>query len=144
MAQESTEEWAAFLFAYEASLEEDGWDATPVLMARMPDEGDEMVFDILGEGDPYEIIEGSDTTGASALVISLEGWAWPTDLPESERTGRPSEHPDRVELRSVLAVTGTGESFTLTRERGGEPIIEHDCHGPLAEAMEAALRASAE
>lgn len=134
-----SEELIRFLVEFEASLEEQGWDAVPMVLARIPDEGDEMVFDVVGEGDPYELVEGWDATGVTAYVVASEAWSWPPGLPESERVGRPSDRPDRIEVRSVLAVTRTGEVVLVSRERGGEPVVERSAHGPLVDAMALAL-----
>lgn len=138
----SSEDLVGFLVRYEASLEEQGWDAAPTVLARVPDEGDEMVFDVVGVGDPYELLESWDPAGVSAYVVSVEAWSWPPELPESERVGRPSERPDRIEVRSVMAVTRSGEVIVVSRQRGGEPIIERVAEGPLVDAMTEALQRS--
>lgn len=120
-------------------------DAVPTVLARIPDEGDEMVFDVVAWGDPYEILERSGSPEVIGYVVSVEGWDWPSTVSDAERAGRPSDHPDRVEVRSVVAVTGSGEVVSLTRERGeDEPLLEHGGEGPLVEAMRVALQHSVE
>src|SRR5690606_24440939 len=96
-------------------------------------------WQVLGEGDPYEILDGAEEPDAAALVVASEAYAWPESVPPERRTGRPSESPDAIEVRMVLAVTREGEVMVVTRPRGGEPEVEVGGGGPLADAMRAAL-----
>ncbi len=144
---------AAFILslrAMESWLEERGWDALPLVLVLLPNSedatpptSDERVelleFAIIGEGEPYEILAEASEPDALATVVATEAWTWPDDLPEEERVGRPSEHPRRVEVRSVIAVTRAGTIVTAMRPRGGEPVVEFDGGGPLVEAMRQAM-----
>ena len=123
----------------EAWLESMGWDALPTVMVLVRHSGDELEYSVVGEGDPYEILQTIDADDALALLVAAELWAWPPDLPEDQRIGRPSEHLDRVEVRSVTALTRSGLTIGVVRPRGGKPIVETTCSGPLVDAMAAAL-----
>ncbi len=131
-----------FLVSFEASLEEEGWDALPVVLAQMSEEGDEMVFVVEGSGDPYEILEEVDPAGVLAYVVSMESWSLPRDVADADPGCRPSEHPDRVEVRAMVAVTRSGETICVIRNRGEEPRFEELRQGQLVDAMTAALHAT--
>jgi len=127
------------VLAMEAWLESRGWDEPPIVMALLRIEGPELEYAVLGEGDPYEILIEAAPTSASLLLVAAEMWAWPPDLPESEQAGRPSEHPDRVEIRSVVALDQSGQTIGVVRQRGEAPFVERSCSGTLVDAMGAAL-----
>lgn len=127
------------VLAMEAWLESRGWDEPPIVMALSRIEGPELEYAVLGEGDPYEILAETAPPSASMLLVAAEMWAWPPDLPESEQVGRPSEHPDRVEIRSVVALDHSGQTIGVVRQRGEEPFVEPSCSGPLVDAMSNAL-----
>lgn len=98
-----------------------------------------LVYLVLGEGDPYEILRDADEPDALALVVASEGYAWPDSVRPADRTGRPSDHLDRVEVRMVMAVTRAGDVLLVTRPREGEPEVEHGGTGPLVDAMGAVM-----
>jgi hypothetical protein len=127
------------VLATEAWLESRGWDAPPIVMVLVDRDGNELAYTAVGEGDPYEILEATDTGDALALLVAAELWAWPPDLPEQEQVGRPSQHPDRVEVRLVVALTRDGTTIGVARPRGGEPDLDTECTGPLVDAMRAAM-----
>lgn len=141
------------LLATERWLDYRGWDQPAIVLALLPeapdgvevpglprDDGTVALFwQVLGEGDPYEILDGAEEPEAAALVAASEAYAWPSSVPPERRTGRSSESPDAVEVRMVLAVTRAGEVRLVTRPRGGEPDVEAGGGGPSADAMRAAL-----
>jgi len=134
------------VLATESWLETRGWDAPPTVLALLDDTIDgegscELTYSRI-EGEPYEILEDNDWTDAAALVVAVEGWAWPADLPEDEQIGRPSEHPNRIEVRTVIAVSRSGEVISVLRLRGEDPFVEIECGGPLVAAIAAALLSS--
>jgi hypothetical protein len=142
------------LLATEAWLEERGWDAPPLVLALLPrsdgglppseEPSDQtlLLYEVIGEGEPYEILANTNKPNALALLVAVEGWSLPQDLDGAARQGRPSEHADRVEVRTVLAMTREGEVLSVTRERGREPLVEAGASGPLVDAMRLALRSS--
>ncbi len=104
---------AMSVMSMEEYLETRGWDQLPQVMAlyRAEDlniagtlEGQiGLGYQLLGEGDPYEILlEEPLEEAAVGLLVSVEGWSFPSDLPQEQRHGPPSEHPDKVEVRFAI------------------------------------------
>lgn len=138
------------LLATEAWLEERGWDSPPLVLALIAQGDDEaapsgssstqtLAYAVIGEGEPYEILANGFVPDALAILVAAEAWGWPEDLPDEERLGRPSHHPRRVELRTVLAVTRARTVLSVTRARGSEPVVDVGGTGPLIDAMGRAL-----
>lgn len=142
----------ASLLATEMWLEERGWDMPPMVLTLeavdtdpVTDDGtgaEALTYRIIGTGDPYEILDGLDASDAQAVLVAFEMWAWPPDLPETEQVGRPSEHPDRIEIRSLVARTRDHETMSVIRVRGEKPYMTRDVEGPLYDALDAAAHPS--
>ena len=96
------------------------------------------VWERLAIGDPYAFLDevevDPDRTPALALVVN--GWASPSDgrLPGV----RPSRHPDRMRVRSVVVVTPDGRQMTALRRRGAgaEPWLDGSGDGPMMRALQ--------
>lgn len=96
------------------------------------------VWERLAVGDPYAFLDevevDPDRTPALALVVN--GWASPSDgrLPGV----RPSRHPDRMRVRSVVVVTPDGRQMTALRRRGAgaEPWLDGSGDGPMMRALQ--------
>lgn len=113
---------------------EAGWDQIPTLHAHSPDQH---VVMALAVPHPMMVLTALDPdeemlVGAVSLVMMFEGWTYPQSYsemlqvldPDEARqqiaSCPPSEHPDRVETRTVIGVTKEHEVH-LIRRRGEEP-----------------------
>lgn len=101
--------------------------------------------ELLGEisTGPYDWLVGQRAPHPfMAVVLVSESWMARMSDPELNHL-RPSQRPDRVELRMLTAVTAAGEVFTLIRERGKEPEAMGDAMsmgGRVVDAMRRYLR----
>lgn len=134
------EELALSLLATEAWMEDRGWDRNPLVLALQldgPDDGDDpdgdepdldawdedeqddddLVYAVVGEGDPLAILDDLDASDQIALVVSRE----------------------IADLRTVTAVTSDGYVVSVQRRRGDEPTVELGGDDALVEALHAAL-----
>lgn len=98
-------------------------------------------------GTPVDTLWGYQAPPqAAALILAFEGWSVPPRFagkPESDPVPgmRPSQRPDRVEMRGVHMLTRDGESYVIHRSRGHEP--EHDggqqAEGALVDVLKCCL-----
>lgn len=90
----------------------------------------------VAEGDPYDFLDWvrvDDTVDAVALAVT--GWAFPPEAPETWR-GRPSQHPQRVRVRSVVVVTADGRQCAAIRRRdSGDLLVDSTGEGPMMRAL---------
>lgn len=133
--------------AFEDWCEDQGWDQPTQLVEirrvaepREPDDPDVEFVELVGEGDLFDILaEVELSEHALALLLAAEIWAFPPDLPEDQWVGRPSEHPDRVEVRTVTVVDVDGHAFDVHRVRGDdEATVTAEVSGRLVDAVRAA------
>lgn len=123
-----------------------GWDAAPVLVSLRGAIDDAQVsrMYLVSGGWPGDWIANLVTAhpkefdSCLGIVLISEGWAYPrevakrigdlTDLEERRAgllaAGPPSEHPDRLEIRSYLAVLRDGSTFYAVRVRGDEGPLD--------------------
>jgi hypothetical protein len=90
----------------------------------------------VAEGDPYDFLDWVRVDGSvDALALAVTGWAFPPEAPETWR-GRPSAHPQRVRVRSVVVVTPDGRQCSALRRRDtGELLVDVDGEGPMMRAL---------
>jgi hypothetical protein len=91
----------------------------------------------LAEGDPYCFLDAirvrNDEVPALALVAC--GWAFPPERPE-EWHGRPSTHPRRIRVRTVVVVTPDGRQCSaIDRRDTGAVIVDDRGEGPMMRAL---------
>lgn len=79
----------------------------------------------LGHCDAYEALLGRSAPAcAEAAVLAAEAWvAPPTKAGNESSQVAPSEHPDRIETRSLTWVGQTGSMHVLRRCRNEEPEL---------------------
>jgi hypothetical protein len=92
----------------------------------------------LASGDPYDFLDRvavDDDCAALALVAC--GWAFPPDDPATW-IGRPSAHPRRLRVRTVVVVSPDGRQCAAVRQRRpGDPVtLETDGEGALLRALQ--------
>ena len=80
------------------------------------------------DGHPIEALWGYQAPPFVAGVIAtFEGWAVdarkesPAGATPAHSRVRPSQHPDRVEVRSLVLVTRAGHVHAIARHRGSDP-----------------------
>ncbi len=114
--------------ALEASHERLGWG----LPARLYGIGAGHTWTQVDEGEPYEIVDlftvlpGEDFV---AVALVTEGWAGPLD------GGRPSRHPRRHRVRTVVAVGRDGAHVSVLRRRGATAEIVEGGQGALMDRL---------
>lgn len=82
--------------------------------------------------DPQDMMKMLDRMvpqGFYGFGLVFEGWTLPASVPEEEakqysRDHTINEHPDRIEMRSVIMVTRNGREVTLVRKRGQFPVYQ--------------------
>lgn len=150
----------------EAKIGSNGWDALPMLWVVMPaDVPHTYVQTILGdamddkdavagvvafrtlpvmhvEGHPRDVLTGRYLDDfepeAVGAMLTWEGWGAPAG---SDSSLRPSEHPDRYEMRVVQLVLRDGTEVSVCRKRGGAVETMRDGHasfnagGTMAETL---------
>jgi hypothetical protein len=93
----------------------------------------------LAEGDPYDFLDrvSVDEVEFPTLALVAHGWAFPPDDPASW-FGRPSEHPRRLRVRTVVVVVPDGRQCAAVRQRrDGDPVsLETDGQGGLLRALQ--------
>lgn len=93
----------------------------------------------LAEGDPYDFLDlvAVDEDDCDALALVACGWAFPPDDPATW-TGRPSEHPRRLRVRTVVVVSPDGRQCAAVRQhRDHDPVsLEADGEGALLRALQ--------
>lgn len=149
LSDEDTKALVMGAMAFEAWLHEGGWDAPPQLV-RIHRSTPEEVAD--GEPELWfedTVIDGETVFDALdrvtledeavALLLSLECWAFPPDLPEDERVGRATDHPDRVDVRNVTVADADGHVFVVQRYRGGEPAVRGEEPDEIVSALKAGV-----
>jgi len=139
------DEWIEFLAEATftaAALIDDRGGAESVLMSIVEIKPCKLTFTIMGEGDADELLQHADLRDVDGILLSIEVWAWPHDLPEDQQIGRPSEHPDSVKLRATATLMCDMSFASVVREPGKKPIVEWTASGPLLELMVKALQAS--
>jgi hypothetical protein len=123
-----------------------GWHEPPQLYGLVPDaarRGSGLLpaggrrWQRLAEGDPYRFLDAvhvrNDEVPALALIAC--GWAFPPDRPE-EWHGRPSTHPRRVRVRTVVVVTPDGRQCSAIERRDtGGVIVDDRGEGPMMRAL---------
>jgi hypothetical protein len=114
--------------ALEASHERLGWGLPARLYGIEPGH----TWTQVDEGEPYDIVElftllpGEEFV---ALALVCEGWAGPLD------GGRPSRHPRRQRVRTVVAVGRDGDRISVVRWRGGDAEVVEGGQGALMERL---------
>jgi hypothetical protein len=114
--------------ALEASHDRLGWG----LPARLYGIAADHTWVQVDEGEPYAIVElftllpGEDYV---AVALVCEGWAAPPDA------GRPSRHPKRERIRTVVAVARDGGRTSVLRRLGGQPEVIDGGKGELMERL---------
>ncbi len=106
-----------------------GWGLSPQLYAVFADGS----WLQLSEGDPYDMLEDfaqCPDLDAEAVALTCEGWAAPYGI-----SVRPSVHPARRRVRSVVSVGRSGERWSAIRQQGDDVLVTAHGAGPLFEAM---------
>jgi hypothetical protein len=90
----------------------------------------------VAEGDPYDFLDWVRVDeSVDALALAVTGWAFPPEAPETWR-GRPSQHPQRVRVRSVVVVSPDGRQCSAIRRRDtGEVAVDANGEGPMMRAL---------
>lgn len=97
----------------------------------------------------HTFVNRSDSPGPIfGLAFVSEGWMVKVKNPEERReaygSGKSlSEHPDRIEVRSVSAVDTTGQVYFINRDRGKKPTWHSDMEsgGRIPESLRRILLA---
>jgi hypothetical protein len=93
---------------------------------------------LLAEGDPYEFLDDVrvDERHVVAVALATCGWSLPPEL-YGTWPGRPSEHPARLRLRSVVVVTPDlrHRSALRLRRPGESPLVSEGGEGPMMRAL---------
>jgi hypothetical protein len=91
---------------------------------------------LVGEGDPYHLLDRVRVEERAALVLALvvHGWAFPPDDPASWY-GRPSQHPGRLRARTATVVTPDRRQWSAIRLQGREVRVDPAGEGPLMDAL---------
>lgn len=117
----------------ESDLDSLGWDRPARLYALMPQD-DYVAWRLVTEidGHPIEFLRVAQTMHGPlpqevmGIALAHEGWTFPVDLvkgmkPEEVRElwehTRPSDHPDREEIRMVYVVLRDERSVVVSRHR---------------------------
>ena len=114
--------------ALEASLDRQGWGGPARLYGIDPDH----TWVQVDEGEPYAIVElftllpGEDFV---AVALVCEGWAAPPD------GRRPSRHPKRARVRTVVAVARDGGRVSVMRRHGEAAEVIDGGSGALMERL---------
>jgi hypothetical protein len=122
------EELTLTALALEAEHERLGWGLPARLFGIQPD----LTWVQVDEGDPYDLVElftllpGEDFT---AVALVVEGWAGPPD------GTRPSRHPRRQRIRTLVAVPRRGEHVAVLRRQGGRAEVVPGGSGALMERL---------
>lgn len=160
----STIQRQTLISSVESDINAMGWDRPARVFLLQGEPGDEflrMMSEVEGHvGDFLEMATTSlgpiPENGSLGLAVATEGWTYPRHIGEQlakmtaeeqaeyGKLVRPSEHPERREVRSVILVTRDGEVAAITRIRGGndgedEVLAETDMTGRLVEQMKVAL-----
>jgi hypothetical protein len=100
--------------------------------------GDGHAWVLLAEGDPYQFLDEVrvDERHVVAVALATCGWSLPPEL-YGTWLGRPSEHPARLRVRSVVVVTPDlrHRSALRLRRPGESPIVTADGEGPMMRAL---------
>jgi hypothetical protein len=90
----------------------------------------------VAEGDPYDFLDWVRVDDSvDALALAVTGWAFPPEAPETWH-GRPSQHPQRVRVRSVVAVTPDGRQCAAIRRKDTDDLmVDTSGEGPMMRAL---------
>jgi hypothetical protein len=87
----------------------------------------------LADGDPYDFLDRVwlDADELPAVALAATGWAAPLD---HCRTTRPSQHPRRERIRTVVVVSADGRQCSALQRQTGEVVLDQS-EGPLLRAL---------
>lgn len=120
------------------AADEDGWDKPASLWALYDDDQSHMLncslafrFDnFIGNPSDALVFLAEQWPGVGpdeqphAVAFCSEAWMRLAQVDEDlVKAPPPSQHPDRIEVRQVLALDKQGEIYHLSQRRGGQPEL---------------------
>lgn len=131
-----------------------GWDATPTVFS-IKDGSIKSIVALAGQGKSFDLLasmardqKGLELLGDfDAFILLSEAWTYPKDIDQSVVDLEamwgvipPSEHPRKVEVRTMLAMSREGHALGVNRLRGDEPAESDRVEGAAVDTLKEAFK----